>query len=730
MKLQRICIGAVAALSLVVIGAQALERKSFLATVAESYASDLIFGSNGALPDEMAYPEGVAVDAAGNIWVSDTNNSRITKFNAAGDPVLSIGGNGSADGQFSYQKGLAIDTQRNVLWVADSGNNRVQKFDLTGRFLCKNATLSQPQGVAVRLSNGYAYVANTAAHAVARLTPACALSGGWGGSGFNDGEFSSPIDVAVDATGNVFVTDSGNHRVQKFSAAGAFLAKFGANGGGDSRFTATPQFNGLGGIEVDGAGDLFVVDQGNNRIQKLHGDGSFVTSFAWSGSGKGQLSTPTGIAVDARGRVYVAERYNHRVQRFSPSASAVSQLFKSKWGAGGNTNGLFNYPTGIATDPGTGNVYVADTNNSRIQVFTASGAYVSQWGASGAGNGQFSTPGWVAVDTATDVVYVSEVNGHRVQKFTLTGAYLGQWGGYGTANGQFYSPQGLAVDPVTHDVYVVDGNNQRVQRFTSDGVFVRGIGNGTTWAAGTAAPTPVSGNGNGSFSYPSGAYVNAAGQLFVTDGHRVQRFGSDGVFQAKWGGYGTGKGQLVTPYGITGDADGNIYVAEQGSYRLSKFRSDGRFVSTWGSYGTAGDGLMYGPTGIALGANGFFIYVVDRVNQRVQRFEQFGFTAAVAPATRTIVQGGATTFTLTLSGVGPNTFAQMATFAVIGGLPKDTTAVFSPTTVKPVSTGTVSTTLTLDTAATTPARTYTVAVQALAGGQTRVKTVTLTVNPP
>ena len=99
----------------------------------------------------------------------------------------------------------------------------------------------------------------------------------------------------------------------------------------------------------------------------------------------------------------------------------------------------------------TGNVYVADTDNHRVQKFTSTGSYLTQWGTYGTGNGQFNRPFYVSVD-ATGDVYVADTGNHRVQKFTSTGTYLTQWGSNGTGNGQFKSPQGVAVDHAHGDL--------------------------------------------------------------------------------------------------------------------------------------------------------------------------------------------------------------------------------------------------------------------------------------
>ena len=164
--------------------------------------------------------------------------------------------------------------------------------------------------------------------------------------------------------------------------------------------------------------------------------------------------------------------------------------FVTKWGFEGTGDGQFMTPVGIATDSG-GYVYVADSENDRIQKFTSDGTYVSDWGSYGTGNGSFILPFGVATDTSGNV-YVTDNNNHRVQKFNTDGTFVTRWGSYGTVNGSLRYPWGVAVD-ATGNVYIVDNSNNRIQKFTSDGTFV------TKWGSfGTA---------DSQFRYPAGSLL-------------------------------------------------------------------------------------------------------------------------------------------------------------------------------------------------------------------------------
>jgi tripartite motif-containing protein 71 len=714
---------------------QGITPRSFVAANSESYVFDLEWGDLGDLSDEFNTPEGVAVDSKGNVWVADTNNHRILKFDQSGKFLFSFGSlgflPGALDGQFRNPHGIAIDQQDNI-WVADTFNNRVQKFNSQGRFLCKTIGLTEPHGIAVHPTNvNNVYVANTGANSIVRLKSNCSNNGGWGGGPSSaDKEFNQPHDVAVDSSGRVYVADLNNHRIQVFNASGSTLVdKWGVFGTGDSRFTADRQFYNPAGVKVDACGNVFVSDNNNHRIQKFQSDGTFITSWGWFGRGDGQFDNPVGIALDGRGRVYIADRDNHRIQRFSPSTQDVTYLFKNKWGGQGSAEDQFNTPRGIAVNPTNGKVYVADTFNHRIMVFNANGVFDRQWGTFGTGDSQFSSPQGVAVDPTNGEVYVADTNNHRILVFNANSAPRRNWGGNGTANRQFALPQGVAVDPNSREVYVADTNNHRIQKFKPNGDFIFGIWNGKKWTG--AGDPPAANTLNSWFSSPVGIAVDPNnGDVYVADtnNHRIQKFSGDGVFLTKWGTNGSGNGQFNSPRDLTVDNNGDVYVVDY-HLRVQKFAPDGRFITKWGSLGDR-DGLFYYyPEGVAVHSSDNFVYVLDTGNHRIQRFELFDFSLAVAPASRTVAKGSAAKYTLTLNGVGPNTLDTPVSFCLLSGLPNATTATFDPDSVTPSDNAPapVEAELTLDTAPATRAKTYTVFIEATGGGQTRVRQTTLKV---
>ncbi|MFH2120776.1 MAG: 6-bladed beta-propeller [Pseudomonadota bacterium] len=515
-------------------------------------------------PWYFSKPKDIAVGRNGYIYVVDSWNHRIQKFTLEGQLVNQWGRDGTGDGDFHYPYGIAVDGS-GFVYVTDSLNYRVQKFTANGQFVTK-----------------------------------------WGSKGGVDGMFGEgqslnmygPSGIAVDGSGFVYVADTGNHRIQKFTPDGQFVAKFGNFGSGNGLFINPYD------IALDSSGFVYIADTKNHRVQKLTSDGQYISQWGSQGIDDGQFNWPEGIAVDGNGFVYVTCSQNYRIQKFNPVGE-----FVTKWGGYGVSDGKFGGPGGIAVDP-RGYVLVADISNNRIQWFTSNGTFITKWAGGGTGQGKFNNPAGIGVDSI-GFIYIADTYNNRIQKFSPVGQFETAWGTYGSGQGEFYYPKGIAISFNDH-VYVADTMNHRIQEFNSDGVFL------AEWGSEGAA--------NGQFNRPRAVAVDSSSFLYVADSnnHRLQKFNADGEWLATWGSYGFGDDNFYYPHGIVVDGNGYIYVADTWNSHIKKLAPDGGHLSTWGAYSSgAGDGEFASPEGITVDGNGF-IYVADTLNDRIQKLDSDG----------------------------------------------------------------------------------------------------------
>lgn len=625
--------------------------------------------------DRLREPSDVAVDPNGILFVTDTGNDRIVTFGSEGALPAFWGRSGDGDGEMDRPGGIAIDEDGSV-YVSDTNNNRIQRFMSDGTFLDKRIGLGagrigKPTGICIDPFGNVLVVdthhnhfhtfpkpesrsdagtsekqgQKTPESLRASIDPGLEGDGGrtfeivarWDGRGDDGGRVNLPCHIAVDGSGNIYVPDGNNNRIQKFSARGTLISMRGVEGGGRAQFRKPT------GVATGRDGRVYVADYDNSRIQVFDKQGEWIREWACPRSGRGKvgcrLSKPTAIATDASGYVYVVDTENHRILIFTSSGELLS-----KWVGGGNPMSGFCSPCGIAVD-GCGDVYVADTGNDRIRKFSSGGILIRQWGSRGSGAGRFLSPQGVAVD-GEGTVWVTDTFNHRVQQFTAEGVYLGavqdERGSGGVHN---ILPSGIALDR-GGNIYVADHVAQIVYRIGQSGDHVESDIPGETPVpppikdADTCVPHhpgKIDGERRGDtrrvvsaasvfaeIDYPAGVAADSHGNVLVLDrkNNRVLRFAPNGTVLNIWGTEGPGEGQFSKPWGLTVDGEGNVLVADSGNNRIQRFEPAGTYLTAWGTRGKA-TGQFRFPVDLATDAAGN-VWVVDRNNNRVQKFAPDG----------------------------------------------------------------------------------------------------------
>ncbi|WP_158606518.1 fibronectin type III domain-containing protein [Paenibacillus ginsengarvi] len=551
------------------------------------------------------FPQGLAVDGSGNVYVADQGNNRIQKLDVAGDSWSSI--QGPPLSQFNAPMGVALDSGGNI-YVAEYSSSRVQKLDIATNTWKTWApgNFNKPSGIAVDTS-GNVYVADTDNSRIRKLPVDTDTWITMDGLTLN-----KPKDVATDSSKNVYVLDTNNHRLLKLSSGGIVTDSWGKSG--NAAGTALGEFSSPAKVAVDSSDNVYVADTGNGRVQKLSGStwSAIGKNGPISGGGLNEFNNPLGVTVDGNGNVYVSEAMNHAVLKLTGAAPVV---YGDVGPAEGNAPGEFKVPSGVAIDS-SGNLYVADGNNFRVQKLPAGGSTWSSYGAGthGAGNGQFKNATAVAVDQNGNM-YVADMPNHRIQKLSPTVGYLAAWGNgttAGTALGQFDSPSGVAVDK-NKNLYVADTNNHRIQKLPAGG---------STWSSWGKSGN-ASGSGLGEFNSPKGVAVDGDGNVYVadTENDRIQKFTISTGLWSEWKKTGGGPGSFLKPNGVAVDDSGNVYVADLARNRIQKLTLSTNTWKVWGgsTQGETGMGKFSNPSGIAVDSSGSTIYVADKNNNRIQK---------------------------------------------------------------------------------------------------------------
>lgn len=301
------------------------------------------------------------------------------------------------------------------------------------------------------------------------------------------------------------------------------------------------------------------------------------------------FSGPSGVAVDVSGNVYVADSFNSRVVKLSP----LGELLTS-WGTRGTGPGQFTTPQDVAVSP-NGDIYVLDFTNATVQEFSPDGALRDEWGGSGTGRGQLYYPQALTVDGQGNV-YVADTSNNRIVKFSASGAVLATFGSRGTDPGQFVFPTSIAVDH-EGNMYVVD--QTRVQKLSPTGQPLS--------YPSVACQPPA-----GADPLPGGVAVDAADNVYIDDvrNHCLVKRSAAGDLLAQWAVpelYDKGFGTVTAPLAV--DSHGTIYVLDSQRPTLNRLSPNGVLLEQWGQFGEVAHGIV-GPQDLAVDNTGN-VYVLD-----------------------------------------------------------------------------------------------------------------------
>ncbi|HEU4324370.1 MAG TPA: NHL repeat-containing protein [Roseiflexaceae bacterium] len=688
----------------------------------------------------LFHPWSVAIDqATGAVFVADTDHHRVLRFSslaslragasaevALGQPDLTDATPAAGARGMRGPTGVALDG-RGSLWVADTGNHRVLRFDNAARLpsgapadtvlgqpdLVSTSPGTSPQGMrspggVVVDSQGNLWVADTDNHRMLRFEGAATLPDGAGAAGVlgqpdlvggaptgGAQGLSSPGGAAVDAEGNLWVADTGNHRVLRFDRAASLLDGAPASTvlgqpdvGSSAAATSAAGMSSPGAVAVDTAGRLWVADTGNHRVLRFDratdlpsgtpagavlGQPSFTQrSLATTAQG---LDTPSGLAADRQGCLWIVDQANHRVLRFDHAAGlpngapATGLIGHASFTTQRSISArAFDHPEAVAVDHASGKVFVADTRNHRVLRFAdpsclANGApaeavlgqpdLASNTPAAGRRGMRF--PLGLAVDRH-GCLWVADTGNHRVLRFdhaadlssgAAAGAVLGQpdFGSSATASGAcgMNRPSGVACD--SGALWVADTFNNRVLRFDR----VTDLPPGAPASATLGQPDfgrSAAVAGPGGMYRPRGLMVDPGGQLWVADSanNRVLRFDqaanlpSGAPASAALGqpdllrnATASDTAGLHCPSAVAVDCDGRLWIADTFNSRLLCFVAPAHLSS-----GARADAVLGQPTpasnasaatahslhhpfGLAVDKDGQ-LWVADTFNNRVLLF--------------------------------------------------------------------------------------------------------------
>lgn len=588
-------------------------------------------------------PSGLAFDAARNLYIADSLNYRVRRVDAATGIITTVAGTGqtgyTGDGgpatsaRISSPSAVALDAAGN-LYIAVTLSMRIRMVDAATKTIttvagngdpafsgdggpATAASLTFPNGVAVS-SSGDLFIADTFNNRVRRVDAQTKIMTTFAGNGvqgyFGDGALASSASlltayhVAFDASGNLFIADTGNHAIRKVDAGSTVISSvagkpfcpapsacFGVAGfSGDGGAATDAELAAPRGLAIDAADNVFFADSSNNRVRRIAAATKIITTVAGNGGiGDGGpataalLQTPSGTAVDASGNLYIADTANNRVRRVDAATKNITTI--EAIGPGSSLAG----PTAVAFDS-SGNLFIADALQGRIKIVDAVTKAITTVAGGGSTSGNagdggpatsagLSRPSGVAIDRSGNL-YIADRSNYRVRRVDAVTKNISTVAGDGSngyaGDGALATATGLSVSAIALDgagnLYIAAWQNYRIFKVdATTNIITTVAGNGAFGYAGDGGPATAARLNN-----PSGIAVDALGNVYIadTDNHRIRKvdattkiistISGDGTARFSGDGGSAATAALAFPISVSLDALGNLYIADTANNRV------------------------------------------------------------------------------------------------------------------------------------------------------------------
>ena len=608
--------------------------------------------------------DGIATDQDGNVYIAHRSQNRIRKISTngtittiAGDGIAGYSGDGvpALESSLNFPAGLFFD--KGNLYVADRNNHRIRKIDADG-------IISTVAGIG---------------------KPGCCNDNGPA----IEASLNFPSDIAVDAKGNLYISDRSNNRIRKVNFDGVIttIAGLGKPGyGGDFGPAERALLKYPFGISFDSKENLYIADRGNNRVRKIDkrgiittiaGDGTHSFGGDYGPANYSSLAFPTDVIIDSLGVIYIADRNNNRVRKIDQLGVITTLMGLNQTEFNGDNEiaaeTTLHLPFALAFN-GEDRLLVVDRNhfrvrevklqNSQVETIAGNGKFLFRGDGGPGGGATLEAPSGIAVDRKGNVLFADRLH-QRIRKVGSDGiieTYIGNGKQGNEGNGgpgieaTLHLPEVLISDQ-ENNLYLTQrtGNAWIIRKINPEGIITHFAGNGMQGNAGDGGPATKA-----SFHTISDIAVDVAGNIYVADSinRNIRKINEQGIISTVAEDSLEKLGTEVHPNGIVVDKAGNIFFSDSGSSKVYKIDTKGNItlIAGTGDFDDHGDGGLAleaglrSPGGLAIGPDGF-LYIVEQTTHRIRVISsdgvitgyvgtgKYGFSGDEGPAVKARIKG-------------------------------------------------------------------------------------------